>query len=189
MQLLHETIAVLLKHGVGEKLLETASMDPLSLAHLHTCEADAGCKLLGFGIWGDGAPTQWDRSESIDVLSVSFPGIPGFENLRIPLVALPHSRTCKETWTDIFEVIKWSLIILSTGNWPTERHTGDAWNDTDKARKTARPLLRACLVEVREDWKFAAEVFGFPQHNQGDGNCWKCKCTPLQVRGMGLLWY
>ena len=182
MQLLHEIVCVLKRYGCLEKLLETGSMDSLTLEHLQSCEAEAGCKLLGFGIWGDGAPTQYDRSESIDVISMSLPGVPGWENLRIPLVVLPHSRTCAETWEDVFEVIKWCLIILATGVWPTARHNGDAWDEqTDKARKTARPLQRSCLCEVRQDWKFAAEVFGFPAQNRADGCCWACKCTPEQV--------
>ena len=77
MQLIHEVVAVLLKHGFIDKLLETDHMDPLTLEHLRHCEAEAVCKLLGVGLWGDGAPTQWDRSESIDVMSLSLPGIRG----------------------------------------------------------------------------------------------------------------
>jgi hypothetical protein len=36
-------------------------------------------------------------------------------------------------------------------------------------------------VECRQDWKFAAEVFGFPSHNTALGCCWVCKCTPSEV--------
>ncbi|HIG30481.1 MAG TPA: calcium-binding protein, partial [Verrucomicrobiales bacterium] len=71
MQLIQEVVAVLLKHGFRAKLLETDNMDPLTLEHLRHCELDAGCDLLGLGIWGDGAPTQWDRNETIDVISLS----------------------------------------------------------------------------------------------------------------------
>ena len=134
------------------------------------------------GIWGDGAPTQWDRNETIDVLSLNFPGLEGeFKALRIPLVVMPHSRVCSETWEDVFAIIKWSLVVLATGVWPTARHDGSPWNETDKARRTARPILQGALVEVRQDWKFAVEVFGFPAHNTGLGNCWACKCTPETV--------
>ena len=58
MQLIHEVVAVLLKHGFSHKLLSQENMDPTSLAHLLHCESEAGCKLLGLGLWGDGAPTQ-----------------------------------------------------------------------------------------------------------------------------------
>ena len=185
MQLIHEVVAVLLKHGFREKLLAKDHFDPLSLQHLLSCEAQAMCELLGIGIWGDGAPTQWDRGESIDVISLSLPGLAGdYRNLRIPLIVLPHSRMCSETWTDVFAIIKWSLTILATGVWPTARHDGSAWAATDKSRVAARPLLKGALVEVRQDWKFAAEVFGFPSHNTAAGCCWACKCTPAEVHGV-----
>ena len=185
IQLIHEVVAVLLKHGYSEKLMETDNMDPLTLEHLQHCCQEAGVDLLGLGIWGDGAPTQWDRSESIDVLSLSLPGIEGFKTLRIPLIVLPHSRVCSETWDDVFEIIRWSLVILATGRWPTCRHDGSDWNKSDNCRRTARPFLRGALVEVRQDWKFANEVFGFPAHNTVEGCCWACKCTPEEVKQLG----
>ena len=182
MQLIHEVVAVLVKHGFTSKLLDTKRYDPLTLLHLRRCESEAACKLLGLGLWGDGAPTQWDRNESIDVISLSLPGIDE-SHLRIPLVVLPHSRVCPDTWTDVFNIIKWSLTILATGDWPNARHDGSAWNKSDNCRKNARPLLRGALVEVRQDWKFAAEVFGFPAHNTSEGCCWACRCTPAEVQG------
>jgi len=183
MQLLHEVVAVLLEQGFREKLLEKADMDPLTLQHLQHCEQEAGCELLGLGLWGDGAPTQWDRNESIDVISVSFPGLRDYKNLRIPLIVLPHSRMCSDTWTDVFEIIKWSLVTLATGQWPTCRHDSSEWLASDKCRRTARPFVRGALVEVRQDWKFASEVFGFPAYNTAEGCCWACKCTPPEVWG------
>ena len=182
MQLIHEIVTVLTKHGFKDKLLDTSQMDPLTLEHLDFCKLESGCaELLGIGLWGDGAPTQWDRSESIDVLSINLPGVFGYHTLRIPLIVLPHSRTCAETWEDVFAIIKWSLIILATGVWPRARHDGTAWNKSDSCRVTPRPFLKGALVEVRQDWEFAAEVFGFPAHNTGDGCCWACTCTPAQV--------
>ena len=186
IQLLHEVVAVLLKYGFRDELLSKENMDPASLAHLLHCESEAQCGLLGLGLWGDGAPTQWDRSESIDVISVSLPGSLKYKTLRIPLVVLPHSRVCSETWEDLFKIIKWSLIILATGVWPSKRHDGTAWHASDSCRVSARPLLRGALVEVRQDWKFAAEVFGFPAHNTADGICWTCKCTPQEVQGLSI---
>ena len=184
MQLIHEIIAALLKHGFRDKLLSKEHLDPLTLEHLLHCESEAGCELLGIGIWGDGAPTQWDRGESIDVISISLPGIVEFHELRIPLVVLPHSRVCSETWQDVFAIVKWSFVILATGVWPTRRHDGSEWQNSDNCRTTARPLLRSALVEVRQDWKFAAEVWGFPAHNTAAGCCWACTCTPAEVHGV-----
>ena len=189
LQLIHEVVAVLLKYGFSDKLMSKDNLDPLTLNHLLHCEHEAGCKLLGIGIWGDGAPTQWDRSESIDVISLSLPGIKEHHTLRIPLIVLPHSKVCSETWQDVFAIMKWSLVILATGVWPTSRHDGSAWQQSDKCRVAARPLLRGALVEVRHDWKFAAEVFGFPAHNTKLGCCWACKCTPEEVQGVSIYIY
>ena len=179
MQLPHEIVAVLKRYGIREKLLATDGLDPLTLKHLQECQRQADCVLMGIGLWGDGAPTQWDRSESIDVLAINFPG--SHKTLRIPLIALPHSHTCAETWHDIFSVIKWSFTILASGQWPDCRHDGSPWNKSDACRKTPRALQQAALVEVRQDWKFAAEVFGFPAHNTKAGCCWACSCTPSEV--------
>jgi hypothetical protein len=184
MQLIHEVVAVLLRYGFKDKLLATDGMDPLTLEHLQHCEVQSACKLLGIGLWGDGAPTQWDRGETIDVMSLSLPGLVTFKTLRIPLIVLPHSRVCKETWEDGFAIFKWSLTILATGLWPTARHDATPWLQSDKCRVSARPLLRAALVESRQDWKFAAEVFGFPSHNTAEGCCWACTCKPPEVQGL-----
>ena len=71
IQLAHEVVAVLLRNGFRDKLLSKDNFDPLSLEHLIHCETEAGCDLLGIGLWGDGAPTQWDRKETADVISIS----------------------------------------------------------------------------------------------------------------------
>lgn len=150
MQLPHEILAVLLKYGHIEKIIERVHMDPLSLEHLLHVEQALGVPVVGLAFWGDGAPTQWDRSESIDVISMSLLGSVEFKQLRIPLLAFPHSKVCAETWMDIFSVIEWSLIVMATGVWPTTRHDGSAFDKTDdktdSARKTPRRFPRAAAV-------------------------------------------
>ena len=42
MQLIHEVLAVLLKNGIKEKLLDRSNFDPLSLQHLINFETQAG---------------------------------------------------------------------------------------------------------------------------------------------------
>ena len=170
------------------------AMDPNSLAHLRTCEAAAGCKLLGLGLWGDGMPCNWDRSESIDALSLNLPGLGDqYKTLRMPVTATPHKHIGPHTWDDIGEVVAWSLTCLASGAMPTERHDNTPWLPSDKAgTKFRKPrskastsiAQRAALVEIRADWKFYNEVFHFPNHNTVLGNCWKCRCTPEQVTGL-----
>ena len=70
------------------------------------------------------------------------------------------------------------------GSFPHVRHDDTAWRKTDKRRaKLAGKsmAIQAVLVEVRGDWKFFDETFGFPKHNTLAGCCWKCECTPNEV--------
>ena len=180
----HEIVHVLDKQSAKAKLMEVQGMDPLTRQHHSACEEEAHCKLLGLGMWADGAPCNWDRTETVDTMSVSLPGLTGdAKNLRIPMVAISHKHVGQHTWADINAVIKWSLDILATGHWPTCRHDGAPWRKSDCKRQTGPSIQRACLAEVRADWDWMAKVYGFPQHNVKDGCCWKCWCTPAEVLG------
>ena len=64
------------------------------------------------------------------------------------------------------------------------RHDNSPWLKFDTKRKAGKAVQRSCLVEVRADWKFMSGVFKFPAHNLNEGSCWKCTCTPQQVRHM-----
>ena len=73
----HELVALLVRVGDKQRLLETDGMDPKTLQHLRECEGKAGESLLAIGLWGDGAPCNWDRTESLEVFSINFPGLTG----------------------------------------------------------------------------------------------------------------
>ena len=182
----HELVAALRKQSLDHRLMDAAGMDPLTKAHLEMVEGQTGCKMLVLGLWADGVPCNWDRTESVDVLSLSLPGLTGeFRNLRMPITALSHKHVCDETWQDINAVVKWSFECLATGTMPTQRHDGTPWRSTGEGKSDRKRLkgdvLRACLVEVRADWDWMSKVYGFPPHNLLEGCCWKCTCTPKQV--------
>ena len=180
----HEILHAIQNISVLEKLHETEGMDPLTKAHHQSCEQQAGCRLLGLGLWADGTPCNWDRSETVETLCLNFPGLTGdYKNLRITVTALSHKNVCANTWTDINAIVKWSLQILATGQWPTCRHDGSDWLKSDCKRVKAREIQKSCLVEVRADWDWMAKIYGFPAHNFATGCCWKCTCTPAQVMG------
>ena len=187
----HEIVKVLAEQGLPEKIEERAGLDPLALEHLLECEQEAACKLIGIGLWADGTPCNWDRTETVDTLSMNLPGLVGEQkNLRIPVTAISHKHVGGNTWHDINAVVKWSLMVLATGQWPTCRHDGSQWfRKSDHKRKSGPSILRCCLVEVRADWDWMAKVYGFAYHNLLEGNCWKCKNTPDKVRGIHqLVW-
>ena len=182
----HEIILVL-EAMSGNKLMDKTGLDPVGLRHLLKVEEETQCSMLGVGVWGDECPCNWDRTESVSVLSLSLPGQsdPKFANFRCPITCFGHKQVSPNTWHDIMKVVKWSLQVLATGKTPTARHDGTAWLKSDakraKSLKTTKSVQRSCLVEVRADWKFMAEVYNLPPHNLSQGCCWSCTCTPAQV--------
>ena len=193
IRLPHEYVECLHKHGNLDALLGTSEMDPKTLAHLQECKEDAGCDLLGIGVWGDEMPCNWDRSESVAGVSMNLPGLGGqWKGLRLPLTALPAKQVGPNTWFDVFDVLRWSFTILATGVQATARHDNSEWLPSDKkggksARCHPRPVpLRAALCEVRADWVFLNKVFHFPNHNTNEGCCWICTCTPQQALGSSI---
>ena len=95
----------------------------------------------------------------------------------------------RNTYDDVFAVIAWSLEALAAGRYPRARHDGEPWRageDSQRAKLAGQAMnLRGCLVEVRGDWNFYKSVFSFPQWNERTGICWRCTCTPEQVREFG----
>ena len=156
-------------------------MDPKTKAHLDRCQIEAGCPLLAMGLWGDGVPVNWDRSESVDTVALNLPGQGGeFKALRLPICALNHKQISVNTYNDIFEVTAWSFQYLAAGVRPGARHDNSKWLESDvrRAKNRNKPLgVRGAMCEVRGDWKFYNEVFGFPAWNTGGGCCFKCSCT------------
>ena len=191
----HEYVDRLYCRGEALVLQDRAGLDPATANHLRDAEASAGVSLLPLGLWGDGVPTQWDREESIETLSLNLPGQAGdFKQLRLPLVSFAKKHLSPNTWVDICGVLAWSYQALATGIAPARRHDNTAWLDSDTWRQRGHPprsaspriLQRAALCEVRADWAFHTSIFRLPAHNRGAGNCWLCSHTPgdvLLVRG------
>ena len=98
--------------------------------------------LLGFALHGDGVPCNYDRTESVVVISLNLPGLSG-ENkrMRIPLVVLPDSVMTSETYDDIMEVMSWQMRHLLVNAHPTQRHDQKPWLPSDKAREPTVELM------------------------------------------------
>jgi len=141
-------------------------------------------ELLGLGLWGDGIPCNWDRTESVEVVALNLPGLAGkYHGLRLPITGVSRKQISRHTWHDLMKIISWSLQCCADGYWPSCRHDGTPWQEGDSKRASKRGSLgvQSCLVEVWGDWKFFGETFSFPKHNTNAGICWRCLCTPLQV--------
>lgn len=187
----HEVMGRLAEVGNLAALQERSGLDPVSLRHLEEAEARVGERLVPLGLWADGCPCNWDRSESLEVTSLNMPGLDGsLRLLRVPLVGLSkHNVEAGATFSDLLTILRWSFEVLLTGTYPAARHDGAPWWPSDAARrsKAGKALgCKACLVEVRGDWKWFADVFGLPYWNDAGGICWRCKCTKAQLREVGL---
>jgi hypothetical protein len=185
MDLLHELVHIMWDLGKEDLLLANPCLDRIGTEHLAKMKAELGTDMvMALGLHGDGIPCNYDRTESVFALSLNLPGVGGkWQKMRIPFMVLPKSRICAETMYDVFEVIAWSLRHLLADSWPSSRHDGEPWKATDKERKKRQgPLgIRAALVEVRGDWEFYSQVFGFPYHNEAAGICWRCPCRRDEV--------
>ena len=161
-------------------------MDPTSKAHLDKVKRATNiADIIGIGIHGDGVPCNWDRSESIEVISINLPGVPGkYKNMLIPLFTLFKSMMSEHTYDDLMDVLAWSFRCSLHGFFPTTRHDGHSWLETDRSRQRqqGKPLeARGAVCERRGDWKFFAEDFHLPLWKENAGICWSCNCTADEV--------
>ena len=167
-------------------------MEPRTKEHLDVVKQELQCdELLGLGLWIDGAPYNWDRSESLEIVSLNLPGLEGkHSNMRIPLVAIPKRFVATdETFHDLMEIVLWSLRQLAVGTHPVRRHDNEDWHsdDINRQKNAGKPLrIKAALVEVRGDWLMMKEVFNLPAWNEKSGCCWLCAATPESKRNAGL---
>lgn len=183
----HEIMSTLAEHNSPAVMLQTTVMGNDTKDRLRDLAAQFGIpNLAGFGLWGDGVPVNWDRSESVEILSFNMPGIP---KLRIPITGVSKKFWVKhETMDDLMAVVQWSAEHLLLGTYPTSRHDGSAWMAGDKNRKklAGKSLgIQACCVEVRADWAWYQSCLRFPQWNENEGCCYKCWATKKNLREVG----
>lgn len=194
--LIHELLAKLAAKSNLSKLCDPAALSDLQQAQLQSCKAELGLDqaslLIPVGLWGDGAPCNWDRSESLEVFTLSFPGVDPNNKaakIRMPLCAVNHKFTVSHnTFDDILEIVAWSLQMCALGQFPASRHDGSPWLKSDRSRAGlgGKELgFRAVLTEVRGDWKFFKETFRFQAWNEKAGCCFKCRATPDTIRDVG----
>ena len=130
---------------------------------------------------------KWDRSSSLEMVTMSFPGLVGrWASIRIPLFSMEHDWVMKaHTFDDVLTIITWSLQQCCVGKMPECRHDGAPWCAADAKRKRLGGTDLGCaalLCQVTGDWKMFKDVFRFPQHNEVAGCCFKCSVTPAGIR-------
>ena len=81
MMLMSEVLEGMAGRGDVESMYCRERMGPNTLKHVQACEAKAGCRLAAISLWGDGAPCNWDRTESLEVFAWHLSGLPGERSL------------------------------------------------------------------------------------------------------------
>ena len=187
----HEMIKGLSDKSSLEALLCKTSMSQDAQDHLRHWEQEFNTPLVGLGIWGDGVPCNYDRSQSLEVWSLNLPGLEGAHSaLRFPITVVNKRYVMlHKTADDVLAVVKWSLEQCLLGKMPTRRHDDLPWRPEDNQRRrlAGSSFPPALLCEVRGDWAFYKQVFRFPQHNELLGCCWRCTVTPMTFSNVGPL--
>jgi len=80
----------------------------------------------------------------------------------------------------IFAWLRWCLECLAGGVWPSCRHDGTAFGESDKQRagKAGQELgWRGALLLLKADWAEVAATLGFMNWKSSDFPCNFCTCT------------
>ena len=92
----HEIMHVLVLHSGKAPFLNTAGMCAKTLSNIQGIKAELQVQeLCGLGLWGDGIPVSWDRSQSVDTWTMSIPGLAtgNAAAARFPICA-PQPQAC-----------------------------------------------------------------------------------------------
>ena len=181
-----DVLEVIWDFGAKEVLLSDDNLDTAGKKHMAWMKEQLQVdELMAWGMHGDGVPCNYDRTESVVMISLNLPGLSGSNGrMRIPLVILPDHAMSGHTFDDIMTVIAWSMRHLVAGSRPCCRHDGSAWakSDAKRRKKDNDPLpFRACMVQARADWDWLGKCFHFPFHNVKEGCCWLCRCRRDQA--------
>ena len=147
---------------------------------------------LPLGLWIDGVPVKFDRSESLECYSLSFPTLnddPAASHIRLPLTVLNKKFYLKDgrTNTAIISVLSWSLHCCISGIFPAVDHLGQPWVKGWR-RKQAMTSLGASglLREIRGDWMMYKGTFHLPSWQEHNTRCcWKCTRMLAEIREVG----
>ena len=110
------------------------------------------------------------------------------------LVCLRKSELCPcpcQKWCSlhpVWEFLRWSILALAEGVWPSQRSDGtdftspeDAWRK-DRAGST---LMKAAVVMIKADWLEYASSFALPFWSHKWHPCFKCHATREQLTDIG----
>ena len=189
MLLPHELIGRVADASSRPALLSHDGLCFETLQHVRTAAFELGLdekEVLPVGLWGDGVPFNWDRPDSLEIISINLPGSGG--QLRLPITAIPKEYIIKETtWDDVFKVVSWSFRCLLAGEYPNTRHDNQPFGPGERKRNLLKgtPIgVIGLLVEARGDWAFFKEAFRVPGWAENEGCCYGCRATTADIRAV-----
>jgi len=181
----HELVHHLVRRSSPERLSVKTGMSEDTRAHMEKVSSLINGPCLGIGLWCDGVPCNWDRSKSVEVVTMFLPGLDGRNaGLRFPITALPKQFVDKNTYDGIMKVMCWSMEALAAGVCPSSRHDDMPWSQCDRARakKAGAPLgMRGVLSEMRGDWSMYSSIFRLGGWTKKRNMCWKCDCARADI--------
>ena len=138
----HELLDAFLKES-RSLLLQTSGLCKQSKEHLlHMQRSFKAPEALAMGLWIDGTPYNFDRSQTLECICLNFPGLSASNaSLRLPLCAIPKHWCIKgKTLSKMLGVLAWSFIHLANAVWPNKRQArwqamGCRWRYEKKQEK------------------------------------------------------
>ena len=149
----HEIVRTFFELGDPAAILgKSALQEDMQLLEKHAlaCEPPKDpAGILPLGLWSDGVPCKYDRSQSLEVIALSFPSLPG---IRIPLLYVKKCFLVKQATMDAaFSVLSWSFGQLATGHHASNRHDGKAYlqpADRDFSGNASGPNFALCSLDT-----------------------------------------
>ena len=194
---LHTLPSVTAFEALCNELAETPefrfNFDPAELPpvyHEHRVVRDgaaAGVDVVPTALYVDGVPyTKTDGVIGWWLVNIA-------SGRRHLLVVVRKRNTCKCgcrgwcTFFAVFDYLRWALAAMAEGSWPTSRHDGAQWKDSDANRSVfaGSPLgYRAAVIHIKCDWMEACATFGFPTWTHSLRPCLKCASPPSELHNI-----
>ena len=137
---------------------------------------------LAMGLWIDGTPHNFDRSQTLECICLNFPGlvVPN-ASLRLPLCAIPRHLRKGKTLSKMLGVLSGSCIHWANALWPNKKHDGKPWPAPGDVKRSKRSSA-AMPFPALGDWEMRKEVFSFPDRRDKKGCSQLCKRKPEELR-------
>lgn len=94
-------------------------------------------------------------------------------------------------WCSVFPVwdwIRWSIVALSEGKWPSRRHDGSAFvskEDEWRKSKVGGKLMKAAVVAIKADWLEFVASMGLTRWDHPSCPCFRCVATKDDLVKLG----